>query len=56
MTSAQAQARHAELAAEIRRHDYLYYVQARPVISDLELDRLNGLTAEEGKMEENAAK
>jgi DNA ligase (NAD+) len=40
MTSAQAQGRHAELAAEIRRHDYLYYVQARPVISDLEYDRL----------------
>ncbi|MGA3179272.1 MAG: NAD-dependent DNA ligase LigA [Verrucomicrobiota bacterium] len=40
MTLAQAQGRHAELAAEIRRHDYLYYVQARPVISDLEYDRL----------------
>jgi DNA ligase (NAD+) len=40
MTPAQAQARHAELATEIRRHDHLYYVQARPEISDLEYDRL----------------
>jgi len=36
----QPQARHEELAAEIRRHDYLYYVQAQPVISDQEYDRL----------------
>jgi DNA ligase (NAD+) len=28
------------LAEEIRRHDHLYYVQARPVISDLAYDRL----------------
>jgi len=40
MTAAQAKARHAELAAEIRRHDDLYYAQARPVISDQEYDRL----------------
>ena len=40
LTAAQAQARHQELAAEIRRHDHLYYVQARPVISDQEYDRL----------------
>ena len=40
MTAAQARARHAELAAEIRRHDHLYYVQARPAISDREYDRL----------------
>jgi NAD-dependent DNA ligase len=40
MTAAQAKTRHAELAAEIRRHDHLYYVQARPSISDQEYDRL----------------
>ena len=40
MTTAQARDRHAQLAAEIRRHDQLYYVQARPVISDQEYDRL----------------
>jgi DNA ligase (NAD+) len=40
MTPGQAKARHDELAGEIRRHDYLYYVQARPAISDQEYDRL----------------
>jgi DNA ligase (NAD+) len=40
MTAAQAKTRHAELAAEIRRHDHLYYTQARPAISDQEYDRL----------------
>jgi DNA ligase (NAD+) len=40
VTAAQAQARHDELAAEIRHHDHLYYVQAQPVISDLAYDRL----------------
>jgi DNA ligase (NAD+) len=40
MTPDQAKTRHAELAAEIRRHDHLYHVQARPAISDLEYDRL----------------
>jgi DNA ligase (NAD+) len=40
MTKAQAQARHAELAAEIRRHDHAYYIEARPAISDREYDRL----------------
>jgi DNA ligase (NAD+) len=40
LTAAQAKARHDELAAEIRRHDHLYHVQARPVISDLAYDRL----------------
>src|SRR5262245_20896121 len=29
-----------ELRREIRRHDYLYYVEARPEISDREYDRL----------------
>jgi len=40
MTAAQAKARHDELAAEIRRHDHLYYVQSHPSISDQEYDRL----------------
>jgi DNA ligase (NAD+) len=40
MTLAQARTRHEELAAEIRRHDHLYYVQAQPAIADQEYDRL----------------
>ena len=40
MTLAQAKARHEQLAAEIRRHDTLYYVEARPDISDFDYDRL----------------
>jgi DNA ligase (NAD+) len=40
MTLAEAKTKHARLAAEIRRHDQLYHVQARPVISDQEYDRL----------------
>ena len=40
MTQAQAKARHAELAAEIRRHDHAYYVLAQPAISDFEYDKL----------------
>jgi DNA ligase (NAD+) len=40
MTFADAQARHAQLAEEIRGHDQAYYVRARPTISDQEYDRL----------------
>jgi DNA ligase (NAD+) len=40
MTSSEAKTKHTHLAAEIRRHDQLYHVQARPVISDQEYDRL----------------
>ena len=40
MTHAEAKKRHAELAAEIRRHDFAYYVEARPTISDPDYDRL----------------
>ena len=41
MTSAEAaRARVEELQGEIRRHDRLYYLEARPEISDLEYDRL----------------
>lgn len=35
-----AAARHRWLAAEIRRHDHLYYVKASPILSDVEYDRL----------------
>ena len=34
------------LKAEIRRHDYLYYVEARPEIADGEYDRLYGRLSE----------
>ena len=40
MTQAEAKRRHAELAEEIRHHDYLYYVQAAPAISDRQYDAL----------------
>ena len=40
MTHADAKKRHAELTGEIRRHDYAYYVEARPTISDPDYDRL----------------
>ena len=40
MTAAAAKSKHAQLAGEIRRHDHLYHVEARPVISDQEYDRL----------------
>jgi len=40
MTPAQAKARHAELSDEIRRHDHAYYVEAKPIITDREYDRL----------------
>ena len=40
MTRVPVQARHAALVAEIRAHDYAYYVAAKPVISDREYDRL----------------
>jgi DNA ligase (NAD+) len=40
LTAAQAKGRHDKLAAEIRRHDHLYHVQARPEITDLAYDQL----------------
>ncbi|MFM2135799.1 MAG: hypothetical protein RL021_1199 [Bacteroidota bacterium] len=40
MTEAQAKKRIEELSAEIERHNHLYYVEARPVISDVEFDGL----------------
>lgn len=40
VTDAQTRQRHAELCEEIRRHDYAYYILAKPSVSDLEYDRL----------------
>ena len=40
MTPAAAKKRHAELAAEIRRHDHAYYVEGAAKISDREYDQL----------------
>ncbi len=40
MTHAAAEKRHAKLAEEIRAHDFAYYVEAQPKISDFEYDRL----------------
>lgn len=40
MTHAEAAQRHAELARQIRRHDHLYYVLAKPEVSDFEYDKL----------------
>lgn len=40
MTLKDAQARHARLAAEIRRHDHAYYVVGKPELTDYEYDQL----------------
>ena len=40
MTTTDVQARLVALRDEIRRHDYLYYVKARPEVSDSVYDRL----------------
>src|ERR1035438_9926626 len=40
MTHAEAKNRHAELAAEMRRHDHAYYVEGRQFITDREYDQL----------------
>ncbi|HKB26485.1 MAG TPA: NAD-dependent DNA ligase LigA [Methylomirabilota bacterium] len=40
MTRAEAAQRIAELRERIHHHDYLYYVEARPEVSDAEYDRL----------------
>lgn len=40
MTREEAARRHAWLVNEIRKHDYAYYVQATPLISDAEYDAL----------------
>jgi DNA ligase (NAD+) len=40
VTRAAAKKRHAELAAEIRRHDRAYYIEGRQLITDREYDAL----------------
>ena len=40
VTHAEAKKRHAQLAAEIRRHDRAYYVEGRQLITDREYDQL----------------
>ena len=40
MTLKEAQARHAKLADEIRRHDHAYYVEGKQLITDFEYDAL----------------
>jgi DNA ligase (NAD+) len=40
VTQVEAKKRHAQLVAEIRRHDHAYYVLAQPKISDRDYDRL----------------
>ncbi|HNQ73724.1 MAG TPA: NAD-dependent DNA ligase LigA [Verrucomicrobiota bacterium] len=40
MTLPEARTRHAQLAAEIRRHDHAYYVVGRAEITDYEYDQL----------------
>lgn len=40
MTHAQAKARHAQLADEIRQHDHAYYVEGKEQISDYAYDQL----------------
>ena len=40
MTHDAAKKRHAELSAEIRRHDHAYYVEGRQLITDREYDQL----------------
>ena len=40
MTREQAAERISKLRSEIRHHEYLYYVEDRPEISDEEFDRL----------------
>ena len=49
MNRAEAQKRIADLRQRIRHHDYLYYVEARPEISDFDYDKLY---AELKKLEE----
>lgn len=40
MSKEAAKKRHAELAEELRGHDQAYYVEAKPIVSDHEYDRL----------------
>src|SRR5664279_184050 len=49
MKRAEAQKRITDLRDQIRRHDHLYYVEAKPEISDFDYDKLY---AELKKLEE----
>jgi len=40
MSKEAAKKRHAELAEELRKHDQAYYVDAKPIVSDHEYDRM----------------
>ncbi|HAV63194.1 MAG TPA: NAD-dependent DNA ligase LigA, partial [Verrucomicrobiales bacterium] len=40
MSDAQARKRHAELVKLLRHHDHLYYVEAKPELSDYDYDQL----------------
>ncbi len=40
MTRSEAKKKHAELSEEIERHNYAYYVENKPVISDQAFDKL----------------
>ncbi len=40
VTRAESQKRHAELSAEIHRHDHAYYVEGRQLITDRDYDQL----------------
>ncbi|MGD9895745.1 MAG: NAD-dependent DNA ligase LigA [Candidatus Methylacidiphilaceae bacterium] len=40
MTKEEATRRHSQLVEQIRKYDYAYYVEARPLISDAEYDAL----------------
>src|SRR5580698_9591887 len=42
VTHAESKKRHAELSAEIHRHDHAYYVEGRQLITDREYDQLIG--------------
>jgi len=40
MTPSAAAREHADLVAKVRAHDHAYYIEARPVVSDVEYDQL----------------
>ena len=48
MDERQAAERMSWLGAELERHNHLYYVQARPEISDRDFDGLDGRTGGAG--------
>jgi DNA ligase (NAD+) len=40
MTLAQAKSRHDDLAGQLRHHDFLYYGEGKPVLTDFDYDKL----------------